>query len=419
MQRILAAALFALFAFVTPSHAQIAPTVLPSGCGTGAAGSPALGYLTVDSTLKLCVNAAVSASVTGFHVTASLAPITATTGGASSSSFTAGFGVLVSNTGATNTAYCSPGASASTSSTPVLPGQTVELQTTTETQITCVTSTSTTAVNLQTGNGLATGWGGSGSGGGSSGAVFGPTAVGSANANPPVVVGGTVTGAAGQNVVGAAVKAASTQAAATDTSIVVQENPGGPLYAAVTAPVPCKAAATWNASTGLTGTNPTGCDGSAALWGDIGAVGGSALALGSTTASASIPVVISSNQTAADPCMFQLKKNAAIATSSITTQVVAPSGSTKVYICSLVTVGATAAAESIIEGTGATCTTSNEAAIIGSTTAANGMSFAANNGFAYGAGMGMVGVTATAGNGVCLLQSTGAAVAGNITFVQQ
>jgi hypothetical protein len=83
-------------------------------------------------------------------------------------------------------------------------------------------------------------------GGAGGGAVFGPTAVGSANANPPVVGGGTITGAAGQNVAGFAVKAASTQAASTDTSLVVQENPNGPLIAAIN-----------GASTVLAGTTPT------------------------------------------------------------------------------------------------------------------------------------------------------------------
>lgn len=66
--------------------------------------------------------------------------------------------------------------------------------------------------------------------GGSTGgvAVFGPTASGSASANPPVQIGGTATGAAGQNVAGAAVKPASTAAVATDTSLVTQLNPLSP-----------------------------------------------------------------------------------------------------------------------------------------------------------------------------------------------
>jgi hypothetical protein len=74
--------------------------------------------------------------------------------------------------------------------------------------------------------------------GGSSGgvAVFGPTASGSASANPPVQIGGTVTGAAGQNVAGAAVKPASTAAASTDTSLVTQLNPSSPGIIANAAP---------------------------------------------------------------------------------------------------------------------------------------------------------------------------------------
>lgn len=94
--------------------------------------------------------------------------------------------------------------------------------------------TATPSIKLQDGSGTAiTSTGGSlnvniTGGGTGGGAVFGPTAVGSANANPPIVVGGTVTGAAGQNVVGATVKPASTQAASTDTGLVVQLNPNSP-----------------------------------------------------------------------------------------------------------------------------------------------------------------------------------------------
>ena len=105
-------------------------------------------------------------NASAFHIESSLTPITATVGGASSSVFTAGKGVLATNNGTTNTGYCAPGASASTSSQPILPGQSFLIQTTSETQVTCVTSASTTPINLQVGTGLAAGWGGSGSGGG-------------------------------------------------------------------------------------------------------------------------------------------------------------------------------------------------------------------------------------------------------------
>jgi hypothetical protein len=121
----------------------------------------------------------------------------------------------------------------------------------------------------------------------------------------------------------------------------------------------------------------------------------------------------------ADPCTSGTKQNFTIATSSGTVQIVAPSGSTQVYICSLITIGATASIQNIVGGTGATCTTGTPVAMAGSTTAANGMSFAANGGFTFGNGGASVLRTTTAGHGVCLIQSATAALAGGGTFVQQ
>ena len=88
-------------------------------------------------------------------------------------------------------------------------------------------------------------------GGVGGGAVFGPTAVGSANANPPIVIGGTVTGAAGQNVVGVAAKAASTAAAATDASLVTNESPNSQLSVVngTTTDAPCTLPASATACT--------------------------------------------------------------------------------------------------------------------------------------------------------------------------
>lgn len=55
MQRkILAAAIFALFASFSTAHSQsTSPVLLPNGCGTGNA-TNSLSYLTIDSTGKLC-----------------------------------------------------------------------------------------------------------------------------------------------------------------------------------------------------------------------------------------------------------------------------------------------------------------------------------------------------------------------------
>lgn len=61
------------------------------------------------------------------------------------------------------------------------------------------------------------------------GSVFGPTAVGSANANPPIVIGGTATGAAGANVQGLSIVAPSVApVTATNTAVVVDLRPDSP-----------------------------------------------------------------------------------------------------------------------------------------------------------------------------------------------
>jgi hypothetical protein len=121
-----------------------------------------------------------------------------------------------------------------------------------------------------------------------------------------------------------------------------------------------------------------------------------------------------------DPCSSQTKLNAAVGTSGASNvQAVAGSGTKKVYICSISLIAGAAATFNVIEGTGSACVTSAEAAIIGSTTAANGLALAANGGLTLGNGTGTVGVTATGGNGVCVLASSSVQFGGNMTYVQQ
>ncbi len=73
---------------------------------------------------------------------------------------------------------------------------------------------------------------------------------------------------------------------------------------------------------------------------------------------------------------------------------------------------------SITEGTGTVCGTS-EAALIGSTTDANGMSFAANGGEAMVGGASTVVAGITAAQDVCLNVSGTNRVSGFITWVQR
>jgi hypothetical protein len=122
--------------------------------------------------------------------------------------------------------------------------------------------------------------------------------------------------------------------------------------------------------------------------------------------------------TSDDPCTQKTKSNAAFTTSSSgPVSIVALSGSTVIYICSISAVVDTATKLNFIDGTGGSCASAQHA-IWGSTTAASGLSLPDNGGFTQGSGNGSVGVT-TAASAFCLLQSGTSLVAGNITYVQQ
>lgn len=138
-----------------------------------------------------------------------------------------------------------------------------------------------------------------------------------------------------------------------------------------------------------------------------------------TTASASTPAGTNRiGYVSDDPCSQKIKTTAAFSTTSGgPVSIVALSGSTVIYVCSISAITDTAIKLSFIDGTGGACAAAQHA-IWGSTTAANGMSLAANGGFAMGSGNGSVGVT-TAASAFCLLQSGTSLVAGNISYVQQ
>lgn len=141
---------------------------------------------------------------------------------------------------------------------------------------------------------------------------------------------------------------------------------------------------------------------------------------GQAVMASSAPIVLASNQTAADPCMFQNKTNLAInqnGTSSV--QLIALSGSTVIYVCSLSLIAAGATTVAITTGTGSACVTNN-AAVIGTTTAsiANSISFAANGGLTLGNGQGTI-AKGVAASELCMVLGTSVYVSGNLTYVQQ
>ena len=197
------------------------------------------------------------------------------------------------------------------------------------------------------------------------------------------------------------VKAASTASVATDKSLVVQINPqqtpaiNNAQVNGVT--ILAGAGATGTGSQRVTAAqDTTTVAGAAPLTTGIFVTGPSAAALATsanqTNASQKTQIVDGSGNViastgnalsvinaapAADPCSFGAKTNLAISTNATAlTQIIAASGSTKIYICSIVLVAPAATAFNLNTGTGTNCGTST-AALIGSTTAANGMSFAA------------------------------------------
>lgn len=176
MRKMLFAIALLVASILAPSapHAQI---LILSSCGTVPGSVATLtpgntGMTFIDTTGKLCVNASVSASITGFSAASQGTPIAVTTS-AVTGTLPAGAVVVATNVGATNGAYCSLGASADTGAQYIAPnGGWFAFTVGASTQLTCITSTSTTTVNMVGGTGLPTGTGGGGGGsGGGGGAV--------------------------------------------------------------------------------------------------------------------------------------------------------------------------------------------------------------------------------------------------------
>lgn len=118
-----------------------------------------------------------------------------------------------------------------------------------------------------------------------------------------------------------------------------------------------------------------------------------------------------------DPCTGGQKTTTAFSTTARVVVISAAAGK-KNHICSFGIVAAAAEIANVVEGTGTTCQTGS-VALAGSTTAANGMSFAANGGMSSMAGIG----TVIAGSGVnvdtCIVPSSTNRVAGFVTWVQK
>jgi len=125
-----------------------------------------------------------------------------------------------------------------------------------------------------------------------------------------------------------------------------------------------------------------------------------------------------SNQVALiDPCSFIAKSNFT-GSQTASSQIIAGTSAKKTYICSMQLIAAAAEVVNIIAGTGSVCATGSSA-VMGSTTAANGMSYAANGGFTYGSGVStVIFASNAAADNICLTQSGSSRVTYQGTYVQ-
>lgn len=278
------------------------------------------------------------------------------------------------NTGA-NTLYLAFGQSgsvtATTSSTPVCGGCWIELAPGQNGWVAVVTGSGTTGVTIVGGQGLATGAGPGGSGGGGGGAVT-------------IADGADVT-------LGAKADAKST---ATDTTPITIMSVMKQISASVQALV-----------SGITGT----------VTANLGTLNGAATAANQSTANASLATI--ATNVGSDPCQTLAKTSLPFSQTASARLILATSAK-KTYFCSILIVAADAENLSLVEGTGSVCAT-GIAAVIGATTAANGMNLAANGGFALGSGGATIASGATNNTDTCLFQSGSGRVSGVLTYVQQ
>lgn len=119
----------------------------------------------------------------------------------------------------------------------------------------------------------------------------------------------------------------------------------------------------------------------------------------------------------ADPCFTNAKSYKPINLTA-NGELVALSGTTKIYICSMLIVSDTEQNINLVEGTGSVCATGT-AGVLGGATAATGPNLAANSGWAIGSGTGTVAATATGGDALCLFTSSTGQISGHITYVQK
>lgn len=121
------------------------------------------------------------------------------------------------------------------------------------------------------------------------------------------------------------------------------------------------------------------------------------------------------NQMPVDPCIDPTRATSTNISQTGSTQVLTGQAGKRIVLCHYTVVGGDAENLSWVEGTGSTCGTGT-LAVVGGTTAAAGMNFAANGGANAGSGDAWFAITSVPGDNICLLQSGTGRVAGSLKY---
>lgn len=126
---------------------------------------------------------------------------------------------------------------------------------------------------------------------------------------------------------------------------------------------------------------------------------------------------IAGSTVVADPCEVNAAVYLAISQAA-STQIISGTASNKLYICHIFVEVASTGGEkfSVVAGTGSVCAT-NSVAVIGSTTAANGMDFSASGGMSLGSGAKAIAKTTVNADNLCILQSGTTRLNGSMKYV--
>jgi hypothetical protein len=196
----------------------------------------------------------------------------------------------------------------------------------------------------------------------------------------------------------AAVKAASTAAAATDPALVVAISPNN------TVPV---SGTFWQTTQPVSGT----------FWQATQPVSGTVTTTPPANASTNIAQIAGST-VVADPCQVNAR-SVALINLTASGQIITGISAKQTYICFLqFALSATADNVALVEGTVTTCGTGT-AGMAGGTTAATGWNLLANGSVTAGAMQNWSFKTATLADNVCLLASSAAQISGTVQYVQQ